>query len=77
MEIIGCPDPGCTSPAEVVDRWHFYSTDGPVEHLKTRCLAGHGFTVPVRPVGLDHALEQILAAAPQVGDPATGGPPAA
>lgn len=47
MEIIPCPDPACSSPAEVIDRWALESTDGPVEHLKTRCLSRHIFTVLV------------------------------
>lgn len=44
MEIIACPEPHCSAPAEVVDRWVLESTDGPVEHLRTRCLARHVFT---------------------------------
>jgi hypothetical protein len=43
-EIVACPDPACLAPAEVVDRFVLASTDGPVEHAKTRCLNGHGFT---------------------------------
>ena len=41
---IACPDPACTAPAVIVDRWTWTSTDGPVEHAKTRCARGHGFT---------------------------------
>jgi hypothetical protein len=44
MQIIACPDTSCLAPAEVVDHWILDSTDGPVEHLKTRCLAGHILT---------------------------------
>ena len=47
MEIIPCPDPACPAPAEVNDRWAFESTDGPIEHVRTRCLGRHVFTVPV------------------------------
>lgn len=47
MEIVVCPDPACAVPAEVLDRWHWPSTDGPVEHMRTRCLARHVYTVPL------------------------------
>jgi hypothetical protein len=43
-ELIACPEPGCGMPAEVVDRFVLASTDGPVEHVRTWCLEGHGFT---------------------------------
>jgi hypothetical protein len=43
-ELIACPEPGCTVPAGVVDRFVLASTGGPVEHVKTWCLEGHGFT---------------------------------
>ena len=46
-EIIACPEPDCLAPAEVVDRFTLASTDGPVDHAKTMCLAGHGFTPPL------------------------------
>jgi hypothetical protein len=79
IQIIDCPDAGCGAPAEIVDRWQFASTDGPLEHLKTRCLDGHGFTVLVEPLTLDEALSQILAEAPVSGGsggcgPAVGAP---
>jgi len=41
---ISCPDPGCGAPAAITDRWTFPSTDGPVEHVRTRCERGHVFT---------------------------------
>ena len=44
-EIISCPEPGCSAPAEVLDRVVLESTSGPVAHLKARCLNGHGFTL--------------------------------
>jgi hypothetical protein len=44
LEIATCPD--CGLPAEVLDRFILPSTDGPVEHLKTRCITGHWFTTP-------------------------------
>jgi hypothetical protein len=43
-ELIACPEPGCGVPAGVVDRFVLASTSGPVEHVKTWCLDGHGFT---------------------------------
>lgn len=43
-EIIACPEPACLAPAEVVERFSLASTDGPIEHVKTRCLEGHGLT---------------------------------
>jgi hypothetical protein len=45
MEITVCPDPHCQAPAEVLDRFDFASTDGPIEHISTRCMLGHVFTV--------------------------------
>lgn len=41
---IACPDPTCTAPAMIIDRWTWRSTDGPLEHVKTRCARGHWFT---------------------------------
>ena len=43
-ELIACPETGCGVPAGVVDRFVLASTGGPVEHVKTWCLDGHGFT---------------------------------
>ena len=44
MDVVACPDPTCQAPAWVHDRWTWPSTDGPVEHVKTGCEAGHWFT---------------------------------
>lgn len=60
MEITSCPDDACRAPAEVVDRWTWASTDGPLEHVRTLCARGHGYTTPVEPLGLDQALAAIL-----------------
>jgi hypothetical protein len=46
-ELIACPQPDCLAPAQVVERFRLPSTDGPVDHVKTICLAGHGFTPTV------------------------------
>jgi hypothetical protein len=42
--IISCPQPSCGLPAQIVDRWVWGSSDGPVEHVKTWCANGHWFT---------------------------------
>jgi hypothetical protein len=42
MNITTCPD--CGLIAEVVERFVLPSTDGPIEHLKMVCAAGHWFT---------------------------------
>jgi hypothetical protein len=39
-----CPDPTCTAPAQIFDRWTWGSSDGPIEHVKTGCERGHWFT---------------------------------
>ena len=44
-QIVVCPEPGCEVAAEVVSRWVWPSTDGPVEHVKLYCLQGHARTV--------------------------------
>lgn len=46
MDDTGCPEPGCTMPAEIFDRTFLASTDGPIEHARVRCLGGHGFFMP-------------------------------
>ena len=43
-DLIACPDLTCMAPARIVDRWTWGSSDGPVEHVKTRCERGHWFT---------------------------------
>ena len=43
-ELIACPEPSCSVPAGVVDRIVLASTSGPVEHVRTWCLNGHGYT---------------------------------
>lgn len=47
MQLVECPEPGCIQTAEVFGRHTLFSTDGPMPHVKTRCLAGHLLTVPV------------------------------
>jgi hypothetical protein len=40
-DLTTCPE--CGVPAEIQQRRMLPSTDGPVEHAKIRCLAGHWF----------------------------------
>ena len=42
--IIACPE--CGHAATVLDRCVLESTDGPVEHLRIECTAGHCFFMP-------------------------------
>jgi hypothetical protein len=44
LELTNCPE--CGAPAEVIDRFVLPSSDGPVEHVKTRCVTGPWFVVP-------------------------------
>lgn len=44
-DLVTCPLAGCGAPAELIDRWNFSSTAGPVPHVRTACLQGHVFTV--------------------------------
>jgi hypothetical protein len=44
LELTFCPE--CGRPAEIVQRVTMQSTDGPVEHVKTRCITGPWFLVP-------------------------------
>ena len=45
LELTHCPD--CGLPAEVIGRATMPSTDGPIEHVKTRCITGHWYMTPV------------------------------
>ena len=51
LDLTTCPK--CGAPAEVIDRVVMPSTDGPVEHVKVRCVTGEWFTVPAMRV-TDH-----------------------
>ncbi len=44
MELTLCPQ--CGAPAEVTWRFAEESTDGPVEHVRVRCLNRHWFMGP-------------------------------
>jgi len=56
LELLPCPEPACRVPAEIVDRWSWRSSDGPVAHVKTLCLAGHWFAMPAEALAVQHAL---------------------
>jgi hypothetical protein len=44
LELTTCPE--CGARAEVIKRFVLSSTDGPVEHVKTRCVTGPWLTYP-------------------------------
>lgn len=43
LELTTCLDPNCGAPGEIVDRWTWPSTDGPIEHVAVHCAAGHHY----------------------------------
>lgn len=60
MDTTTCPE--CGLVAEVLRRDVLKSTDGPVEHAKTRCLDGHHFLLPVEVLARDAARQRVRAA---------------
>jgi len=48
FELTTCPQ--CGRAAEVLDRFTLPSTDGPIEHVETRCITGPWFITPVHRV---------------------------
>ena len=44
LDLTACPDPDCGATAEIVDRWVWESTSGPIEHMTVHCVAGHHYT---------------------------------
>lgn len=44
MDVVDCPE--CGLPAEVTSRFTLESTDGPVEHVRIRCIRGISFLMP-------------------------------
>jgi hypothetical protein len=46
MQFTTCPEASCGALAEIIDRWVFASTDGPIEHVKVQCLHRHWFLMP-------------------------------
>ena len=45
LELVGCPT--CNQPAEILRRAIIEGTDRPIEHVRIRCILGHGFFMPV------------------------------
>ncbi len=45
MDLTNCPE--CGNAAEIRSRDVLESTDGPIEHAKVVCVAGHWFVLPV------------------------------
>jgi hypothetical protein len=46
LQIVGCPEPGCGVPAGIYDDVVLASTDGPIAHVRTACVAGHWLFLP-------------------------------
>lgn len=44
MDLVDCPE--CGLPAEVVERFDLASTDGPVPHLRIKCVRSVQFVIP-------------------------------
>jgi hypothetical protein len=61
LVLLACPDTSCGAVAEIVDRITLGSTDGPIDHVKTRCLDGDIFVLPAsrafRPVPAEELSE--------------------
>lgn len=45
-DLRACPQGQCNQAAEIERQDVLESTDGPVEHVKVRCLVGHWFYMP-------------------------------
>ena len=57
LDLTVCPEPRCSSPAQICDRSTLQSTDGPVEHAHLRCLNRHYFLLPVEMLASPHAVD--------------------
>lgn len=44
MTLVTCPD--CGALAEITERLVMESTDGPIEHVRLRCVRWHWFLMP-------------------------------
>lgn len=60
MELTSCP--GCGDVAEIVARDVLASTSGPVEHVSTRCVHRHVFSLPVEYLHRSPVLPALPAA---------------
>ena len=47
LELTQCP--ACGRPAEIFDRFVVFGNDGPIEHVKIRCITGPTFERPLGP----------------------------
>jgi hypothetical protein len=47
MQLTQCPEPGCDSPSEIMDRFVLPSTEGGIEFVQTVCIFRHWFMLPV------------------------------
>ena len=56
LDLTVCPEPTCSSPAQIFDRSALESTDGPIEHVRTRCLNRHVFLLPVERLTSPHVV---------------------
>jgi hypothetical protein len=57
LDLTACPEPSCSSPAQIFDRSALQSTDGPIEHVRIRCLNWHNFLLPVEMLTSPHAVD--------------------
>lgn len=48
LQLTRCPE--CGAIAEIVRRVVLQSTDGPIEHVRMRCVARHWFLLPTSAV---------------------------
>ena len=62
LDLVVCPE--CAAPAEVVDRFALPGTDGPVEHVKVRCLVRHWFLMPAASLPVVGALDDAAGTEP-------------
>jgi len=57
LDLTVCPEADCSSPAEILDRSALQSTDGPIEHVRTRCLNRHHFLLPAERLISAHPVD--------------------
>lgn len=62
LQLTRCPE--CGAPAEIEQRTVLESTDGPVEHVRVRCVRRHHFLLPT--AALDHAAATAPETAPRL-----------
>lgn len=57
MEFCECPEEGCGMIAYIAERYVLESTDGPIEHARLGCVAGHRLNTPVYRLRMSDARE--------------------